>query len=95
VHSWISTNRPDLADKIVIITGDYANEETVSVLRSIGALYLEKPFRVQDLIAAVEKTMGKVGGPNGAAALLGMSRSTLLFRMQKLSISASRVIINA
>jgi transcriptional regulator of acetoin/glycerol metabolism len=46
-------------------------------------------------VTALEKTMGKVGGPNGAAALLGMSRSTLLFRMQKLSISASRVIINA
>ena len=59
VHSWISANRPDLADKIVIITGDYANEETVSILRKIGALYLEKPFRVQDLIAAVEKAMGK------------------------------------
>jgi FixJ family two-component response regulator len=45
--------------KIVIITGDYANEETVTTLRKIGALYLEKPFRVQDLISAVEKTMGK------------------------------------
>jgi DNA-binding NtrC family response regulator len=59
VHAWISANRPDLIDRIVIITGDYANEETVSTLRKIGALYLEKPFRVQDLIAAVEKTMGK------------------------------------
>jgi len=59
VHSWISKNRPDLVDKVVIITGDYANEETVSTLRKIGALYLEKPFRVQDLISAVEKTMGK------------------------------------
>jgi DNA-binding NtrC family response regulator len=59
VHSWISANRPDLIDKVVIITGDYANEETVSTLRKIGALYLEKPFRVQDLISAVEKTMGK------------------------------------
>jgi DNA-binding NtrC family response regulator len=59
VHAWISANRPDLVDKIVIITGDYANEETVSTLRKIGALYLEKPFRVQDLISAVEKTMGK------------------------------------
>jgi DNA-binding NtrC family response regulator len=59
VHTWITANRPDLIDKIVIITGDYANEETVSTLRKIGALYLEKPFRVQDLIAAVEKTMGK------------------------------------
>ncbi len=59
VHAWISAHRPDLADKIVIITGDYANEETVTTLRKIGALYLEKPFRVQDLISAVEKTMGK------------------------------------
>ncbi len=59
VHSWISANRPDLVDRVVIITGDYANEETVSTLRKIGALYLEKPFRVQDLISAVEKTMGK------------------------------------
>ena len=59
VHSWISANRPDLVDKVVIITGDYANEETVSTLRKIGVLYLEKPFRVQDLISAVEKTMGK------------------------------------
>jgi DNA-binding NtrC family response regulator len=59
VHSWISANRPDLENKVVIITGDYANEETVTTLRKIGALYLEMPFRVQDLIAAVEKTMGK------------------------------------
>jgi DNA-binding NtrC family response regulator len=59
VHTWISANRPDLENKIVIITGDYANEETVTTLRKIGALYLEKPFRVQDLISAVEKTMGK------------------------------------
>jgi DNA-binding NtrC family response regulator len=59
VHTWITEHRPDLVDKVVIITGDYANEETVSTLRKIGALYLEKPFRVQDLISAVEKTMGK------------------------------------
>src|ERR1700675_4248700 len=59
VHTWITANRPDLIDKVVIITGDYPNEETVSTLRKIGALYLEKPFRVQDLISAVEKTMGK------------------------------------
>ncbi|MGA2388801.1 MAG: response regulator [Candidatus Sulfotelmatobacter sp.] len=59
VHTWITANRPDLVDRVIIITGDYANEETVSTLRKIGAFYLEKPFRVQDLISAVEKTMGK------------------------------------
>ncbi len=43
----------------------------------------------QKIIAALKQTIGKVGGPYGAAALLGMRRTTLLFRMQKLSISAS------
>jgi formate hydrogenlyase transcriptional activator len=49
----------------------------------------------REIVAALEQTIGRVGGPNGAAALLGVSRSTLLFRMQKLSISASRVVMNA
>jgi formate hydrogenlyase transcriptional activator len=46
----------------------------------------------QEIIAALEKTIGKIGGPKGAAALLGMSRSTLQFRMQKLGISTSRTV---
>ena len=46
----------------------------------------------QEIIAALEKTIGKIGGSNGAAALLGMSRSTLQFRMQKLGISTSRAV---
>ncbi|MGD0648572.1 MAG: sigma 54-interacting transcriptional regulator [Acidobacteriaceae bacterium] len=46
----------------------------------------------QEIISALERTIGKVGGPNGAAALLGMCRSTLLSRMQKLSITAPRTV---
>jgi formate hydrogenlyase transcriptional activator len=46
----------------------------------------------QEIICALEKTIGKVGGPDGAAALLGMRRTTLLWRMQKLRISASRAV---
>ncbi len=59
VHTWISANRPDLENKVVIITGDYANEETVTTLRKIGALYLEKPFRVQDLNLRCRKNHGE------------------------------------
>jgi formate hydrogenlyase transcriptional activator len=44
----------------------------------------------QEIVAALERTVGKIAGPNGAAALLGMSRSTLLSRMQKLGISVLR-----
>lgn len=37
----------------------------------------------------LEKTNGLVAGPNGAAARLGVKRSTLYFRMRKLGISRS------
>jgi DNA-binding NtrC family response regulator len=59
VHSWIVTNRPALASKLVFITGDIANEETAATLRRTGAPCVEKPFRVHDFISIVEKTMGK------------------------------------
>jgi formate hydrogenlyase transcriptional activator len=39
------------------------------------------------IIAALEQTNWVVGGPRGAAVRLGMSRSTLQFRMQKLGIA--------
>jgi formate hydrogenlyase transcriptional activator len=38
----------------------------------------------------LKQTNGVVGGPHGAAARLGMRRSTLYFHMQKLGISRSR-----
>jgi DNA-binding NtrC family response regulator len=59
VHAWISRNRPELASRVVFITGDIANEETVATLRRTGAPCVEKPFRVQQFIAVVEQTMGK------------------------------------
>ncbi len=45
----------------------------------------------QEIVAALEKTNWKVAGPTGAAALLGMRRSTLQSRMQKLGIRVSRM----
>jgi formate hydrogenlyase transcriptional activator len=35
----------------------------------------------------IRKTLEQLAGPNGAAARLGIKRSTLYFRMQKLGIS--------
>jgi len=59
VHAWISRHRPELASRIVFITGDIANEETVATLRQTGAPCVEKPFRVQQFIAVVEETIGR------------------------------------
>jgi DNA-binding NtrC family response regulator len=60
IHAWITQHRPDLANRLVFITGDIANEETVATLRETGAPCVEKPFRVQQLIEVVSKTFGKV-----------------------------------
>jgi CheY-like chemotaxis protein len=59
VYAWISAHRPELASKLVFITGDIANEETAATLRRTGAPCVEKPFRVHDFITVVEKTMGR------------------------------------
>jgi CheY-like chemotaxis protein len=59
VYAWIADNRPELASRLVFITGDIANEETAATLRRTGAPCVEKPFRVQEFISVVERTMGK------------------------------------
>jgi len=61
VYAWIVQHRPELASRIIFITGDIANEETVETLRKTGAPCVEKPFRVQQFITVVENTLGKVG----------------------------------
>jgi len=59
VHAWIVRHRPDLANRLVFITGDIANAEAVATLRETGAPCVEKPFRVQQFIDVVSKTFGK------------------------------------
>jgi formate hydrogenlyase transcriptional activator len=50
---------------------------------------LDETERAQ-IIRALDQSNGVVSGPEGAAARLGMKRSTLQFRMQKLGIRVSR-----
>jgi formate hydrogenlyase transcriptional activator len=57
-------------------------------LESLGAVTLEEAER-DHIRKTLEYTKWVVAGPNGAAARLGVKRSTLYFRMQKLGISRS------
>lgn len=59
LHDWVRRHRPELASRIVFITGDTASAETIKLLQQNGTPCVEKPFRVQELMAAVEKTIGK------------------------------------
>jgi formate hydrogenlyase transcriptional activator len=63
-----------------------ATLESAAEAQSLGAVTLEDAER-DHIRKILEQTRWVVAGPNGAAARLGIKRSTLYFRMQKLGIS--------
>jgi len=61
VYNWLTANRPELARKLIFISGDIVNNETSTTLRLTSVPFVEKPFRVNQLISVVEQTIGKPG----------------------------------
>jgi len=43
------------------------------------------------IVRILKETKGHVGGPNGAAARLGLKRTTLLTRMKKMGIDPRKM----
>ncbi len=61
VHAWIRANRPELSHRILFITGDTVNQETMAILEQTGAPCIEKPFRVAQLLKSVETLLASEG----------------------------------
>jgi len=68
--------------------GANGRTHTVAPARDVRAALAESER--QQILAALEKANWTVAGPEGAAARLGLKRSTLQSRMQKLGIRVSR-----
>jgi formate hydrogenlyase transcriptional activator len=79
-------------ERSVILTSDNVLQPPLESLKTnagvepLGAITLEDAER-DHIRKTLEQTRWVVSGPNGAAARLGIKRSTLYFRMQKLGIS--------
>jgi formate hydrogenlyase transcriptional activator len=76
---------------VIVTSGDILQAPLASLtnaveVQSVGAITLEDAER-DHIRKVLEQTRWVVAGPNGAAARLGIKRSTLYFRMQKLGIS--------
>jgi formate hydrogenlyase transcriptional activator len=84
----------NLVERAVILTRSSTLAISVPELANSGtnlAPARAGNFDEQDRIVRVLKeTRGRVGGPNGAAARLGLKRTTLLTRMKKLGIDPRR-----
>jgi CheY-like chemotaxis protein len=59
VWAWIAAHRPELLPRLIFITGDIVNEEAAATLTRTGAPYVEKPFRVHQLMSVVETILGR------------------------------------
>ena len=68
VHDWLQRHRPELAARVVFITGDTASGETLALRifnllhyghNGSGTVSRYTAFRIHQLLAVVEKTIGK------------------------------------
>jgi formate hydrogenlyase transcriptional activator len=96
-HSWPGNIRElqNFIERSVILTTGKILRPRLDGLRqaaengSLEAITLEEAQR-DHICKTLKQTKGVVAGPHGAAARLGMRRSTLYFHMQRLGISRAR-----
>jgi formate hydrogenlyase transcriptional activator len=82
----ILSTRPTLDVPVAALNGRRTPSVPGSTLsRGLEAETLADADR-RHIVAALERTNWVIAGPNGAAARLGIKRSTLQFRMRKLGI---------
>lgn len=99
-HSWPGNIRElkNFIERSVILTSGHVLSLPFETLaRSTGA-QVKEPITLQDaernhISKVLMKTKGVISGANGAAARLGVKRSTLYFRMRKLGISRSTLTL--
>jgi formate hydrogenlyase transcriptional activator len=82
-------------ERSVILTSGNVLDPPLASLRTLAAAESLGPITLEDaerdhIRKTLEQTGWVVAGPNGAAARLGIKRSTLYFRMQKLGISRNK-----
>lgn len=58
---------PDMAKRIVFITGDVANPETLSFLKETGAPFIQKPFTIKEVKSLLDRFFRTP--PSSSAAL--------------------------
>jgi formate hydrogenlyase transcriptional activator len=95
-YAWPGNIRElqNFIERSVILTSGNVLDSPLASLRSAAEAVSVGPITLEDaerdhIRKTLEQTRWVVSGPNGAAARLGIKRSTLYFRMQKLGISRS------
>jgi formate hydrogenlyase transcriptional activator len=83
----------NFVERAVILTRGSALQFPIDELKN-GTIHSAAPVirgsnERDEIVRVLKASKGQVGGPNGAAARLGLKRTTLISRMKKLGISFS------
>jgi len=57
LYHWITSKRPDLADRIIFVTGDTVSVETRSFFEKNCSRYLAKPFKIEEVKEVIQQTL--------------------------------------
>jgi transcriptional regulator with GAF, ATPase, and Fis domain len=97
-HSWPGNVRElqnFIERSVILSTGDVLNGSLPKLTytpKSSAPVTLEEADR-SHILQALLRAEGVVGGPNGAAARLGLKRTTLISMMRRLSINPGRSLM--
>ncbi|MBM3264943.1 MAG: hypothetical protein FJY97_16155 [candidate division Zixibacteria bacterium] len=77
---------------IILCEGRILQREHIMLDMPVGPQETTDDFTLADLerthiLRVLDRTRGAVGGPSGAARILGLNRTTLIARMKKLGIT--------
>jgi formate hydrogenlyase transcriptional activator len=82
-------------ERSVILTHGSALQAPIGELgnngKTVPAVGTQRADERDAILRILKETNGRVAGPNGAAARMGIKRTTLISRMQKLGIDARRL----
>ena len=68
-YCMAAQKRPELAQRIIFLTGDVVNEDTRAFLESIGNPHIAKPFTLSNVKSVVEESIRNLAQPEPAGSV--------------------------
>jgi PAS domain S-box-containing protein len=59
LYTFVQKYYPDIAGRVLFITGDVLSKDTQAFLKITGNVYLEKPFEIEVLLARLDEMLGR------------------------------------
>ena len=64
LYRMVESLNPDLQHRFLFVTGDVVNDQTKRFFLQAGVQYVRKPFRIQELVEAIEKVLSRTQPQN-------------------------------